>query len=155
MNVAIERRTDGYLLRTVQWVPHPVERVFDFFADAGTLQVLTPAFLHFEIVTPLPIEMRAGALIDYKLRVRGVPIRWRTEIAEWEPPGRFVDRMVHGPYTEWIHEHRFEEHEGGTRMTDEVRYGVPGGAIAHWLFVRRDLERIFAYRAEQLKALRL
>lgn len=152
MTIRIEPRTGGYVLRDEAWLPFSREEVFEFFADARNLQRLTPPWLHFQILSSLDDGIREGSLIDYKLRLRGVPIRWRTEISAWEPPFRFVDEMLRGPYREWIHEHRFEERGGGTLMTDEVRYSVPGGRLVHRFFVRPDLERIFRYRREQLVA---
>ena len=131
-------------------LPLPRMQVFDFFADAFNLEALTPPFLHFVVLTPRPIEMRAGTLIDYKLRVHGLPLHWRTRISAWEPPCRFVDEQLRGPYRQWIHEHRFEERDGGTLMFDRVRYVVPGGWFIHKLFVRRDVEKIFAFRRERL-----
>jgi ligand-binding SRPBCC domain-containing protein len=97
--------------------------------------------------------MRPGTLIDYRIRVHGLPIRWRTEITEWNPPHRFVDAQLRGPYTLWHHTHTFEERAGGTLCTDDVRYRPRGGALANWLFVRRDVERIFHYRKLRLTQL--
>lgn len=134
------------------WVARPLEVVFGFFADAGNLEAITPPWLRFEILTPRPIAMRAGALIDYRLRVRGVPLRWRTEITAWEPPHFFVDEQLRGPYRLWVHEHRFRAVRGGTAVLDHVRYRVPGGRLVSWLFVRRDVERIFAFRRQLLQA---
>jgi ligand-binding SRPBCC domain-containing protein len=94
--------------------------------------------------------MKAGTLIDYRLRIRGLPVRWQTEITAWQPPHRFVDEQKRGPYRLWVHEHRFESKAGGTLCTDHVRYAVPGGEWVHRLFVRRDVERIFAFRAVRL-----
>lgn len=139
-------RTGGFLLETEQWFPRPRREVFDFFADAANLEAITPPFLHFQIVTPPPIEMRPGTLIDYRLSLHGVPIRWRTEISDWEPSVRFVDQQLRGPYRYWIHEHTFTERDGGTLVKDSVAYAVPGGALVHWLIVRRDLRTIFAWR---------
>jgi len=102
-------------------------------------------------VTPKPIEIKTGALIDYKLKVRGLPLRWRTLIRDWEPPHRFVDEQLRGPYRQWIHEHTFEPQDGGTLARDVVRYAVPFDFIAHPLFVRRDIEKIFAFRQQALK----
>lgn len=134
------------------WLPLPPEELFPFFADAGNLDAITPKWLNFRIVTPRPIEMREGALIDYKLRVRGMPLRWRTLIREWNPPHSFVDEQIRGPYRQWIHRHTFEPQNGGTLARDIVHYAVPFDFIAHPLFVRRDIERIFAYRQEALRA---
>ena len=97
--------------------------------------------------------MGEGALIDYRLRVRGIPMRWRTRIDVWDPPHRFVDEQLRGPYRLWVHEHTFENVDGGTLMRDRVRYAVWGGALVNWLVVRRDVEKIFAYRTKQLDAL--
>ena len=137
--------------KTELWLPRPPEQVFPFFADAGNLDAITPPWLHFHIVTPRPIEVRAGALIDYKLRVRGLPLCWRTLIKEWQPPHRFVDEQVRGPYRQWIHTHTFEPWGGGTLAHDVVQYAVPFDFIAHTFFVRRDIEKIFAFRQETLR----
>jgi len=133
------------------WLPLPPEELFPFFADAANLDAITPKWLHFRIVTPQPVEMREGALIDYKLRVHGLPLRWRTLIREWNPPHHFVDEQLRGPYRQWIHRHTFEPQNGGTLARDIVHYAVPFDFIAHPLFVRRDIERIFAYRQEALR----
>lgn len=138
-------------LDTEIWLPRPVGEVFDFFADAGNLERITPPWLHFEITTPGETEMRVGARIDYRLRVRGLPIRWASEITRWRPPFEFVDVQRRGPYRFWHHTHRFESRDGGTLASDRVRYAVPGGALVHRLFVRRDVEAIFAFRAEALR----
>ncbi len=132
------------------WLPRPVPEVFDFFADARNLQQITPRWLDFEIVTPGRVDMRAGALIDYRLRVHGMPFKWQTEITAWEPPRRFVDEQRRGPYKLWIHEHTFESQDGGTQARDRVRYAVPGGWLIDRLFVRRDVQKIFAFRREKL-----
>jgi ligand-binding SRPBCC domain-containing protein len=132
------------------WLPRPVTEIFRFFADAFNLQALTPEWVNFEILTPKPIQLRAGALIDYRLCVHHFPVRWQTEITAWEPPHRFVDEQKRGPYRKWIHEHRFTAHNGGTLCTDHVQYAVLGGALVNRLFVRRDVERIFAFRRHKL-----
>ena len=130
----------------------PLEAVFAFFADAGNLERLTPPWLHFEILTPSPVDMHEGTLIDYKLRLHGIPIRWQSRIVVWEPPYRFVDRQVHGPYRRWVHTHTFQSQAGGTLVTDMVDYAVPGGDLIQRYFVGPDLERIFDYRARELDA---
>ena len=132
-------------------VPRPRDEVFAFFADAANLQELTPPWLGFEILTPRPIEMRPGALIDYRLRLRFIPIRWRTRITVWEPPYRFVDEQLRGPYRLWLHEHTFKEDGDGTLCGDFVRYAVPFGALANRLLVARDVRKIFAYRERRLQ----
>lgn len=135
------------------WLPRPREEVFAFFADARNLQVLTPAWLEFSILTPGPIAMHPGALINYRLKLHGLSIRWQTEITAWEPPHRFVDEQRRGPYKLWIHEHRFTAQDGGTLASDSVRYAVPGGWLIERLFVRRDVEKIFRYRRDKLQEL--
>ena len=141
-----------YTLRAEQWLPRPRDEVFSFFADARNLEALTPPWLKFEVLTPAPIEMRPGALIDYRIRVHGLPIRWRTEITAWNPPHRFVDVQLSGPYTLWHHTHTFEERDGGTLCRDDVRYRPRGGALMNWLFVDRDVKKIFDFRQERLRA---
>lgn len=132
-------------------LPLPPEMIFPFFADASNLQLLTPPRLNFKILTPSPIAMHEGALIDYQLRVRGIPLRWRTRINVWEPPLRFVDEQIRGPYRQWIHEHAFEPCDGGTLARDVVRYAVPFDFLVHDWLVRPDIEKIFAYRTGQLR----
>ncbi len=141
------------LLQYRQFLPRPRGDVFPFFADAANLERITPPWLGFRILTPTPVEIRRGALIDYRIRLHGVPLRWRTEIAEWEPPFRFVDTQLRGPYRLWVHTHTFTEVPGGTLCEDEIRYAVPGGRLIDALFVRREVERIFAYRRATLAAL--
>jgi ligand-binding SRPBCC domain-containing protein len=150
MKVELGRRGGVCTVDAEQFIPCPLEEVFSFFAEAQNLQAITPHWLHFEILTPLPITMRAGAWIDYRLRLRGIPIRWRTEITEWEPPLRFVDVQRRGPYRLWRHEHTFERRDGGTLARDHVDYRVFGGALVDRLFVRPDVRKIFAYRQRVL-----
>jgi ligand-binding SRPBCC domain-containing protein len=131
-------------------LPAPRDGVFPFFADAMNLEEITPPWLAFSVLTEPPIEMRVGALIDYSLKLRGLPIRWRTEISAWDPPFSFVDRQLKGPYRRWIHTHTFEEVYGGTRVIDEVDYAAPGGWLVDRLFVRKEVRRIFGYRHGKL-----
>ncbi|HEU5070781.1 MAG TPA: SRPBCC family protein [Verrucomicrobiae bacterium] len=140
-----------FTFTTDLWLPRAPGEIFPFFGDARNLQAITPAWLDFQIVTPGSITMQAGTLIDYRLRVHGVPLRWRTRINVWEPPHRFVDEQLRGPYRQWLHEHTFAEQNGGTLARDVVRYAVPGGALVNWLFVRRDVERIFIHRQAKLR----
>jgi len=131
------------------WIPRPVGEVFAFFADPANLEALTPAFLNFRVLTP-GVVLREGAVIDYRIRLRGVPIRWRSLIRAWEPGVRFVDEQLKGPYRVWVHEHTFTARDGGTLCGDRVTYAVPLGWMVHRWLVRPDLERIFAYRRARL-----
>ncbi|MEZ4647270.1 MAG: SRPBCC family protein [Candidatus Eisenbacteria bacterium] len=133
-------------LKREQTFGRPIEEVFAFFAAAENLERITPPWLRFRIVSPLPIEMQVGARIDYRLRLHGLPIGWQSEITAWEPPYRFVDEQRRGPYQLWVHEHRFRSDGERTHVVDHVTYAVPGGSIVRDLFVRGELERIFAYR---------
>ncbi len=142
-----------HLINTELWLPRPREEVFPFFADARNLQALTPDWLHFQVLTPDPIVMRPGARIDYQLRLHGIPVKWQSEITEWDPPHRFVDEQRRGPYKLWKHEHIFAERNGSTLVIDRVVYAVPGGALVHFLFVQRDVNRIFEYRRLKLREL--
>lgn len=148
-----------HLLERSQRIGLPIERAFAFYGDTLNLEPMTPPWLHFQVTTPGPLMMGSGTLLDYRLRLHGVPVRWRTLIETWEPPLRFVDYQVKGPYSLWEHTHLFEKDgEGATVIHDRVRYRLPLGplgAIAHRLFVRRDLERIFDYRREALERLAL
>lgn len=132
------------------WVPAKLEDVFQFFSDAHNLERITAPFLKFKVLTPRPIEMKVGALIDYRLRLRGIPIGWKTKILEWEPGVRFVDSQLSGPYKQWIHTHTFEERDGGTLCRDRVEYVIPGGFLEPLVypFVRKDVESIFDYRSK-------
>jgi len=138
------------IYRTECWLPREREAVFAFFGDALNLQAITPPWLSFSVLTPVPIVMRPGTLIDYRLRLHGIPFRWQTEITHWEPPFRFVDEQRRGPYRRWVHTHTFEEQAGGTLCSDSVSYAVPGGRLVDRLFVRRDVEKIFNFRHRAL-----
>jgi ligand-binding SRPBCC domain-containing protein len=141
-----------HLLERRQRVPFSIEQAFSFYGDARNLGRITPPWLGFEVTTPGPVEMGHGTLIEYRLRLHRVPVRWRTRIAVWEPPWRFVDVQVRGPYSLWEHTHTFEE-DGpeATIIRDRVRYSIPFGplgALAERLLVRRDLKQIFDYRRD-------
>ena len=144
-----------YVLEREQWLPRPIEEVFTFFSRPENLQVITPPWLDFRMVET-PKDLRAGLLIRYRLRWRGLPIRWTTEISEWNPPHGFVDREVAGPYALWNHEHTFAVKDGGTTMRDRVSYALPFGVLgrlAHRVVVKNDVERIFDFRAETMTRL--
>ncbi len=144
-----------HVLETSTFFPLPVEEVFPFFTDVENLQRITPPELSFRIVTPGPVAIAEGTLVDYRLRLFGVPFRWRSRISAWEPPRRFVDEQMAGPYRKWVHLHVFEAAEGGTRMTDRVEYRLPGHPFAGPALplVRRQLDRIFRFRAETIRKL--
>lgn len=141
-----------HVLERSQRIERPLEEVFPFYADAGNLERITPPWLGFEVTTPRPIEMRVGALIAYRLKLHGVPVSWRTRIEAWEPPHRFIDAQLSGPYALWHHTHTFRaDGAGATILGDRVRYAIPFGPLgeaARTLFVERDLDRIFDYRRD-------
>jgi len=149
------KKMHTYTLERQQWIPRPVESIFEFFSRPENLQQITPPWLDFRIVRA-PEDLIGGSLIRYRLRWRRLPIRWTTEISEWNPPHRFVDRAVSGPYALWNHEHTFTPERGGTTMRDSVTYALPFGwlgHLAHWALVRRDVQRIFDFRAETMRSL--
>jgi ligand-binding SRPBCC domain-containing protein len=135
------------------WLRRPLEVVFPFFSDARNLERLTPPWLRFEVLTAGEIPIAAGTRIAYRLRLRGIPVRWESEITAWDPPHRFVDEQRRGPYRLWIHEHLFRQHNGLTLAEDRVQYAVPGGALVNRWLVAPDLARVFRYRREKLAAL--
>ncbi|MFK7765879.1 MAG: SRPBCC family protein [Mariniblastus sp.] len=141
----------GYRLQAEMFVGLPREQVFNFFADARELERITPEWLNFAILTPLPVEMRQGLLLNYRIKLHHIPIHWTTEICVWEPSVRFVDQQIKGPYKRWYHEHTFEEVEGGTLVRDEVHYIPRGGSLIHRWMVRPDLEKIFKFRQDTLQ----
>lgn len=144
-----------YLLEREQWLPKPVDEVFVFFSRPENLQIITPDWLDFSMVEA-PHNLAAGSQIRYRLRWRFLPIRWTTEITEWNPPHRFVDRELSGPYALWNHEHEFSSHDGGTTMRDRVSYALPLGVLgrlAHAVSVKSDVESIFDFRAEAMRRL--
>ena len=146
-----ERDMKTFTLTNELWLPAAPWDVFPFFADAFNLERITPPMLRFRVLTAPPIAMGVGTLLDYRVRLRGIPMRWQSEITAWEPPYRFVDEQRRGPYRLWVHEHTFAAQGGGTVARDNVRYAVPGGAIVQRLLVEPDLRRIFEYRSAALR----
>lgn len=147
-----------HTLRTAMSLPLPRPQVFAFFADTLNLGLITPPELDFVILTPLPIVMRPGALIDYRLKLFGIPFHWTTEVTAWEPSEQFVDEQRKGPYREWRHRHTFRDTpDGGTVIEDEVRYRLPFLPLgeAALPLVKKELERIFAYRQAAIRTLLL
>ena len=139
-----------------QLVPKPLDEVFGFFVRAANLERITPPWLGFALITPEPVEMAAGTLIEYRLHLHGFPLRWTSRIEVWQPGRAFEDVQVKGPYRLWHHRHEFRAAGGGTLVQDHVRYALPLGPLgelAHSLFVERDLTRIFAYRYAAVKEL--
>ncbi len=139
-----------YLFETEAAIPASREQVFAFFSDVANLMSITPSTLHLRILTPGSIEMKDGTIIDYVIRLYGVPLRWRTLISRWNPPFDFVDEQLRGPYRTWVHQHSFSEMaDGQTRMKDSVRYSLPlpFGLVA-LPFVQREIAGIFRYRAK-------
>jgi ligand-binding SRPBCC domain-containing protein len=146
----------SFLLEREQILPRARGEVFAFFADPANLEALTPRSLRFRILTPRPLEMGPGAVIDYELHLFGLPFRWKTLIEAFEPNERFVDVQLEGPYAAWRHTHEFHDAPGGTRVGDRVAYAMPFGVLgtaARALFVRRTLEGIFDYRADTMRRL--
>ncbi|HEX4147547.1 MAG TPA: SRPBCC family protein [Pirellulales bacterium] len=147
---------DQYTLEREQFIPRRLEEVFAFFGDGRNLQAITPDFVDFRIITAGPLEIRTGAIIDYRLRLFGIPLAWRSRIEDFEPLVGFTDVQLSGPYRRWHHRHEFQAVDGGTRMTDRVDYAIgygPLGRLAHALFVRPTLAKIFAYRRQRIAEL--
>jgi ligand-binding SRPBCC domain-containing protein len=145
-----------YVFRQEQWISRPIDEVFAFFSEARNLEAITPPWLGFKILSMSSDSIREGTEIRYRLRLHGLPIKWRTEIRRWNPPICFVDLQRSGPYKLWHHTHRFEAHGDRTRMVDVVRYALPFGILgraAHALKVRGDVETIFEYRRRHIHAL--
>ncbi|HEU4637206.1 MAG TPA: SRPBCC family protein [Edaphobacter sp.] len=143
-----------YRLERTTFIPRPQQEVFAFFSEAANLERITPPFLGFEIVTPQPIAMKPGTLIDYRIKLFGVPMYWKTLIKEYEPISHFVDVQLKGPYRLWHHRHEFTSVPDGTQMRDQVDYELPFGplgTIARTLFVRRTLDKIFDYRTSVIQ----
>ncbi|MBZ5489933.1 MAG: SRPBCC family protein [Acidobacteriia bacterium] len=147
---------EPYTLSFMQQVARPLPEVFEFFSRAENLEALTPPWLNFKILKVKPQPVQQGTLINYSLRVHGIPLRWTSEIVEWEPPHRFVDLQLRGPYKLWRHEHRFEAGNGGTLITDTITLALPLGVLgqmAYKIKVKSDVQEIFTFRKEKIRAL--
>ena len=145
-----------YELKFTQFIARPRPEVFAFFSDIQNLERITPPWLHFTILTPLPFTIEAGSVIDYRLKLSGIPFQWQTKIEEFEPNDFFTDTQARGPYRYWHHLHRFTDVEGGTLMEDRIRYRLWGGPLSwpvNGLFVRRSLHKVFTFRQETLDSL--
>lgn len=144
------------VLKSETVINKPLTEVFEFFSKAENLNAITPPELQFKIITPTPIHMAKGTLIKYRIKLFGIPFFWKTLISEWNPPHKFVDEQLGGPYSQWHHQHIFEEKDGKTYMTDIVTYKSKGWILApflHWLFVDKRVAEIFEYREKKLEAL--
>lgn len=155
MNTAslnFSRDPDGArVLDASQWVPHPLDQVFDFFSRAHNLEKLTPPHLRFRILTPEPIVMREGLIINYRIGLHGIPMPWRSRITRWEPPHAFADFQERGPYRLWDHLHTFAAENGGTRITDRIRFRIPVDFPPVSTFVLGNLTDIFTYRQKVIR----
>lgn len=156
-SVAVEHKKEpgDQEFRSEQWVPRAVSQVFEFFSRAENLEALTPPWLSFKI-TRHPAEIRQGSEIEYRLKIHGVAVHWKTRITLWEPGRRFIDSQLSGPYRSWRHLHEFEEHEGGTLMRDIVYYQLhfaPVSTLFLGAWIRRDVSRIFEYRRQKIELL--
>ena len=140
-------------LTTEQKIEKSQDELFNFFSDAYNLAEITPPWLDFHVLTPAPIEMKVGTRINYRLKLRGIPVRWQSEITVWNPPHHFVDEQRRGPYRHWIHTHTFVAVPGGTLVRDEVEYAVFGNRLVQKFLVAPDLEKLFAYRSAKLQEL--
>jgi ligand-binding SRPBCC domain-containing protein len=150
-NITYLPQSKEYRLDSELWLPRAMDEVFPFFADAHNLEAITPDLLQFRLVERERIDMVEGRLIDYRLKIHGVPVKWKSRIPVWDPPHKFVDEQLKGPYLKWYHEHLFAEKDGGTLVTDIVHYKPPGGRLMNWLVVERDVRKIFSFRSEALR----
>ncbi len=145
---------EKFRFKTKQQIDKPIQDIFPFFSKVENLEILTPDWLNFKILTPLPIEIKTGTIIKYRIRLYGIPLYWKTKITLWDPPHRFIDEQIKGPYSVWIHEHRFEAKDGKTTMIDTVDYDIPGWifkTVVHRIFVEKQVDSIFKFRQKKIK----
>ena len=145
-----------YTLNRTQVINQSIDKVFSFFSKPENLEIITPKYLNFKIITPVPINMVVGQLIDYKLKIHSFPIKWTSLISHYDPPYSFVDEQVRGPYALWHHTHLFKEQENGTLIEDQIKYQIPFsifGKLLNFTFIKRDLENIFNYREKTISRL--
>lgn len=147
--IEFKKKNGDYILQCELQLDHPRAALFEFFSDARNLEAITPGFLQFKIKSS-DLSMRRGLIIDYSLKLYGIPFNWRTQISAWEPSVRFIDEQLKGPYLKWVHEHTFEEIGQKTICRDIVHYRVLGSAIIHQLFVKEKLRKIFTFRQNKL-----
>ncbi len=143
-----------YTLKYEQYIDLPINDVFNFFSKPENLSLITPARLKFDILTPVPLKMKEGQLVDYSLKIMYlIKLHWRTLITHYEKPYKFVDQQIKGPYTMWHHTHTFEEKDGGTLIRDDLKYAIPLGILGrfvHALYIKHDIQSIFKYRQKIL-----
>lgn len=143
-----------YNIEFSQFIPQPIDKVFAFFARPENLECITPKYLKFSIKTLSPIRMETGQIIDYTIKIKGFPISWSSLISSYDPPYSFIDEQIRGPYSKWHHTHTFTNVNGGTKIDDQIQYGIPFGLvgrIAHSIWIKKDLERIFDFRSKTIE----
>jgi uncharacterized protein len=154
LNLLDFEATSSHRISAQQWLAQPIEDVFKFFSDERNLETMTPDLLQFKVLGKSQPSIGEGCLINYKLKLHGLPLGWQSRIESWQPPHEFVDTQLSGPYQVWHHTHRFESLNGGTLVSDLVRYKLPFGILGRLLqmvWVGRDVRKIFKFREDALK----
>ena len=143
-----------YKKSVTQFIDKPLDVVFSFFAKPENLRRITPSTLDFQILTPTPISMAKGTVIDYNIKVMGIRVHWRTLITSYNPPTQFVDEQTKGPYLLWIHTHTFKIKDEGVEIHDCIEYSIPLGLLGrfvHFLWIKRKLDQIFDFRRRKIE----
>ena len=143
-----------YKKSVTQFIDKPLDVVFSFFAKPENLRRITPSTLDFQILTPTPISMVEGTVIDYNIKVMGIRVHWRTLITSYNPPTQFVDEQTKGPYLLWIHTHTFKIKDEGVEIHDCIEYSIPLGLLGrfvHFLWIKRKLDQIFDFRRRKIE----